>query len=70
LLGLGAPELIVVLVILLVFFSGYVRLVRGEGSAQRGSDPWLTRHEKQILLVLGAVAAVGAGIVVWQRFAR
>ena len=70
LFGLGAPELIVVLIILLVLLSGYVKLVGGEGSARRGSDPRLTSHEKQILLVVGAVMAAGIGIVVWQRIAH
>ena len=60
--------MMVVLVILLVFFSGYVKLAGGK-RAQRGSDPRLTPHEKRILLVLGAVVVVGIGIVIWQRIA-
>ena len=68
--GLGAPELIVVLVILLVFFSGSVKLVGSAGGARRGSDLRLTPHEKHTLIVLGAVVAVAVGIVIWQRIAQ
>lgn len=69
-LGLGAPESIVILVILLVLFSGQVTLVGSEGSVPRGGAPRLTRHEKQVLLVLGAVVAVGVGILAWQKVAH
>ncbi len=65
LFGLHEPELIAMLVILLVLFSGSVKLVGG--SSRVGSDPRLTAHERRILYVLAAVALVGVGIVVWQR---
>lgn len=70
LFGLGAPELIAVLIILLVLFSGAAVSGRDEGGAHRGSDPRLTPYEKQILLAVGAVLAVGIGIVVWQKITR
>jgi hypothetical protein len=70
LLGLGAPESIVVLIILLVFFSGYAVSGSGEGGARRSSDPGLTPSEKQIVIAIGAVLALGLGIVVWSVGSR
>ena len=70
LFGLGAPELIVVLIVVLVFFSGHAMPGGGERGVPRGSDRRLTQYEKQILLAVGAVVALGIGILLWQRGAR
>ena len=69
LFGLGAPEMIVVLIILLVLFSGYAVSGGGDGGARRSSDPRISLYEKQILLAVGAVLAMGIGIVFWQKIA-
>lgn len=63
-LGLGAPEHLVVLILLLVLLSGGVEL-GGRGA----SDPRLTRHEKMILVVLGVITAASIGFTVWPQFA-
>lgn len=70
LLGLGTPELILVLVVILVLFSGRIRTgVRGEAE-RRGSDPGLTRYERQILIAVGVVFAAGIIFLLWLGAAR
>lgn len=66
LFGLGAPELTVVLVILMVVLSGRGKLIGSNGGAWHDRDSRLTPHELRLLIVLGAVAAVGLGLLVWQ----
>ena len=67
LFGLGAPELIAVLIVLLVLFSGYGW---SAGRAPRDDRGRLTRRDVQILVFLGAILAMGIAILVWQEIVR
>jgi hypothetical protein len=62
--GLGAPELIVVFILLLTLFSAHrldQAITRPERRAARID---LTPPEKQAFLVLGAILLVGIGILI------
>jgi len=65
-LGLGAPECLVVLVILLVMFAARHAGGRG-GPGGRGTQ--LTKNE--VYFLAGAVAAlvIAVGILLWREFA-
>jgi hypothetical protein len=67
LLGLRATELIVILIVLLVLFSGYGWSASREPGDDRGRFP---RKDVQVLVVVGAIVAVGIAILVWQESAR
>jgi hypothetical protein len=67
LLVLGMPETILLLVILLVLFAHPFVSARADFQDHRSG---LTRHDLYVLIFIGAVVAVGFGIVVWQRTAQ
>jgi hypothetical protein len=65
--GLRAPELIVIFTILVVLLGG--RAVAA-GGATRNEDLKLTRKEIHILIFVGAVLAIGIGMLVSQELTR
>lgn len=67
LMGLGVPEMLVLLVLLLVLATGQVQASRG-ASAEEGEG--LANHEVRALIVLGVVLAVLGGVLLWPVLAR
>ena len=65
--GLGVPELIVILIILIVFLSRYA--VTAGSRLSEGHDN-LGRREVQILVFIGIISFVGIAIVIWPRLTR
>ena len=65
--GFHAPEVILIFAILVVLFGGQVVSVAGR---LRADDDRLTREEIHLLLFVGAVVAMGIGLLVSQEFAR
>ena len=65
--ALGTPELIVILIILLVFFSAPV--IPAEGRL-RDVGSRLTRGETQFLVCLGVVLAVFIGVLLTRGVSR
>jgi hypothetical protein len=67
LLVLGAPESIVLLVVLMVLFARPMVSTRGNFPHRRDG---LTRTDRLILAFMGFVVLLGLGIIVWQRLAH
>ena len=65
-LGLGAPECLVVLVILLVMFAARPASVRGDPGG-RGTQ--LTKNEVCFLAGAVAVLVISVGLLLWRGFA-
>jgi hypothetical protein len=65
--GFHAPEVILIFAILVVLFAGQAVSV---GGRLRDDDGRLTGKEIHILLFVGAVVAIGIGVLVSQEFAR
>jgi hypothetical protein len=65
--ALGAPELIVIVIILLVFFSAPVMPAENH---PRKVCSRLVRGEARFLICLGVVLAVSIGVVLMQGFSR
>ena len=66
-LGLGAGESIVILVVLLVLFSGYAL---GHKRRVHAHDGRLTRGEIYFASTLGVILAVAVAIIAWRTLAR
>ena len=65
-LGLGAPECLVVLVILLVMFAARPASVRGGPGGRRAK---LTKNEMYFLAGAVVVLLIAVGILLWREFA-
>ncbi len=63
----GAPELVVILALLLVLFSGNAVPVGGRPGARWGR---LSPREIQFLLCLAALLAISCGILLARQFPR
>ena len=65
--GLRAPELIVIFTLLVLLLGGRALAV---GGGWREDDRRLNGRELRILLFVGAVVALGLGLIVSQQLAR
>ena len=67
LMGLGPIESVVMLLILLILFSGYSLVGNRSSRDDRGG---LTRRETQILISIGIALAVSVGVLLWDALAH